>query len=326
MNASDLHNDAIIVDGLIVADWSREIFEDMRAGGLTAANCTCSIWEGFQGTMRNIARWKRWFREHDDLLLQVRNTDDIHRAKRENRTGIILGLQNVTAFEDRLEYVQLFKDVGVGIAQMAYNTQNFVGTGGYESRDAGLSDYGRDVVTEMNRVGIMCDLSHVGPETSKDVILASGKPVCYSHCLPAGLKEHPRNKSDEQFKFLADHGGFIGVTVFPPFLQKGTESTVDDYIDAIDYVIEVAGEDCVGVGTDFTQGHGRPFFEWITHDKGTGRKLVALGDISYPEGIRKIGDLPNVTAAMQRAGWPECKTRKVLGENWVRVLKEVWGA
>jgi len=323
---AELHQDLVVFDGLIVSRWSRGVFEDMRRGGLTAANCTCCVWEDFRATMDNIAAWKRWFREHADLIMPVRTTADIARAKRDARTGIALGFQNVSAFEDRIEYVELFKELGVGIAQLAYNTQNLVGTGCYESHDGGLSDFGRDVVAEMNRVGMMCDLSHVGPKTSEDAIRVSKQPVCYSHCLPAGLKAHPRNKSDEQLRFIAERGGFIGVTMFPPFLSKGTAATVDDYVEAIDYVVRVAGADCVGIGTDFTQDHDRGFFDWITHDKGTGRKLTEFGDIVNPAGIRTIGEFPNLTAAMARAGWPEAKIRKIMGENWLRVLRAVWGA
>lgn len=323
---TDLHQDLMLFDGLIVSRWSRSVFEDMRRGGLTAANCTCSVWEGFAATMDNIGAWKSWFREHADLIMPVRTSADIAEAKRVGKTGIVLGFQNVSAFEDRLHAVQLFKELGVGIAQMAYNTQNFVGTGCYESHDGGLSDFGHDVVAEMNRVGMMCDLSHVGPKTSEDVIKASKQPVCYSHCLPAGLKAHPRNKSDAQLRFIAERGGFIGVTMFPPFLRKGTQSTVDDYVEAIAYVIDLAGEDSVGIGTDFTQGHDRAFFEWITHDKGTGRKLTEFGEIVNPAGIQTIGDYPNLTAAMLRAGWAEGRIRKIMGENWIRVLRDVWGA
>jgi membrane dipeptidase len=325
MNAQNLHSQLVVVDGLNVSNWSREIFEDMQKGGVTASNCTCCVWENFRQTMDNIARWKCWFNQNQDLLLQVFSTKDIHRAKAERKTGIILGFQNVSAFEDRIDYINLFKELGIGIVQMAYNTQNLVGTGCYESKDGGLSDFGREVVAEMNRVGIMCDLSHAGPHTSRDVIEVSSKPVCYSHCLPAGLKEHPRNKSDEALKFIADHGGFVGVTMFSPFLKKGPNSTVDDYVEAIDYVVDLVGEDCVGIGTDFTQNHNQAFFEWITHDKGTARKLTEFGEIKNPEGIRTISEMPNLTAAMQRAAWPEAKIRKVMGENWVRVLKEVWG-
>ena len=188
---TQLHDDLIVFDGLNISNWSPDVFEDMRRGGLTAANCTCSVWEGFQATMTNIATWKGYFRDHADLLRQVYTTTDIQHAKKEGKTGIVLGFQNAAAFEDNPGYVQLFKELGVGIVQMCYNTQNLIGTGCYES-DGGLSGYGHDVVAEMNRVGIMCDLSHVGPKTSDDVIQASTKPVTYSHCLPSGLKDHPR--------------------------------------------------------------------------------------------------------------------------------------
>src|SRR5688572_9655702 len=326
MNSADLHRDLTVFDGLIVANFGREVFEDMRRGGLTAANCTCSIWEGFRDTMNNVARWKRWFREHADLILQVHTTADIARAKREGRTGIALGWQNLTGIEDQLGYLELFKSLGVGIMQIAYNTQNLVGTGCYESRVAGLSDFGHEVIAEMNRLGILCDLSHVGAKTSEDVIKASKKPCAYTHCLPAALTAYPRNKSDEQLRFIAQRGGFVGVTMFPPFLKRGTDSTVDDYVEAMEHVINLCGEDQVGFGTDFTQGYDRAFFDWITHDKGYARKLTDFGEVINPEGIRTIGEFPNLTAAMERRGWKEGRVRKVIGENWVRVLKDVWGA
>ncbi len=320
-----LHADAIVIDGLIISNCGPAVFEDMRRGGLTAANCTCSVWENFAGTMNNISQWKQWFRQHDDLIRPVFTSDDIRRAKEEGRTGIILGFQNVSAFEDKLEYIGFFKGQGVGIAQIAYNTQNLAGAGCYESKDGGLSDFGHDVVAEMNRVGILCDLSHVGSRTSEDVILASEKPVCYSHCLPSGLKAHARNKSDRELRFMAEHGGFIGVTMFTPFLPRGMQSTVDDYVEAIAYVIDIAGEDSVGIGTDFTQDQPRAFFDYLTHDKGYGRRLTDFGEIVNPAGLRTIGEFANLTAAMERAGWRQGRIRKVIGENWMRVLKEVWG-
>jgi membrane dipeptidase len=320
------HTDLTVFDGLIVANFGRDVFEDMRRGGLTAANCTCSIWEGFAGTMANVSRWTAWFREHGDLITQVHATADIARAKREGKTGIVLGWQNLTGIEDRIERLELFKRLGVGIMQIAYNTQNLVGTGCYESRDAGLSDFGREVIAEMDRLGILCDLSHVGPKTSDDVIRASKKPCAYTHCAPAALKAHARNKSDEQLRFIVERGGFVGVTMFPPFLKRGTEATVDDYVEAMEYVINLCGEDQVGFGTDFTQGYGAEFFDWITRDKGYARKLTEFGDIINPAGMREIKDYPNLTATMEKRGWKEGRIRKVMGENWVRVLKDVWGA
>lgn len=318
-----LHHKSLVIDGLIISNWTREVFEDMRRAGLAAANCTVSVWEGFQATVANISRMKQMIRDNADLLTEVRTTADIEAAHRNGRTGIILGFQNAYAFEDDLGNIEAFADMGVRVVQLCYNTQNLIGTGCYE-RDGGLSGYGREVVAEMNRVGIMIDLSHVGPLTSEEAIRESRKPVCYSHCLPAGLKAHPRNKSDEQLRFIADRGGFIGVTMFPPFLRRGIESTVDDYVEAIGYVVNLVGEDCVGIGTDFTQGYDQKFFDWITHDKGRHRRLTSFGTVLNPEGIRTIGELPNLTAAMERAGWSASRIEKIMGRNWLRVFGEVW--
>ncbi|UYI49355.1 dipeptidase [Vibrio natriegens] len=324
MNATDLHDDSIVIDGLVIAKWDRALFEDMRKGGITAANCTVSVWEGFQNTVNNIVEMNNLLEENNDLVIKVRTTDDIRKAKQQGKTGVMMGFQNAHAFEDQLGYVQVFKDLGVGVVQMCYNTQNLVGTGCYE-RDGGLSGFGHEIVAEMNKVGIMCDLSHVGAKTSKEVILASEKPVCYSHCLPSGLKDHPRNKSDEDIKFIADHGGFVGVTMFAPFLKNGIHSTIDDYVEAIAYIFDLVGEDQIGIGTDFTQGHGQPFFEWLTHDKGYARRLTNFGEIINPEGIRTLGEFPNLTEALLRHGFSETQVRKIMGENWLRVLGEVWG-
>jgi membrane dipeptidase len=321
---SSLHQEAIVIDGLIVSKWERSVFEDMKKGGITAANCTVSVWEDFKSTVHNIAEMKALIRANADLLMLVRSSADIEAAKRAGKTGIILGFQNAHAFEDHLGHVEAFADMGVRVVQLCYNTQNLIGTGCYE-RDGGLSGYGREVIAEMNRVGIAVDLSHVGPKTSKEAILESKKPVAYSHCLPTGLKKQPRNKTDEQLRFIADHGGFIGVTMFPPFLKHGIDSTVDDYVEAIGYVINLVGEDSVGIGTDHTQGYGQDFFDWITHDKGRGRRLTDFGTVLNPQGIRTIGDMPNLTEAMEQAGWKASRISKVIGGNWLRFFKDVWG-
>jgi len=318
-----LHDSLLVVDGLNISRFDRSVFEDLRRGGVTAANCTCSIWENFRDSMDQVARWQAHFREHADLITQVFTTADIHRAKAEGRTGIILGWQNLSGIEDRLDYLGLFKALGVGVMQIAYNTQNWVGTGCYEKHDGGLSEFGHEVIAEMNRLGILCDLSHVGPRTSEDVIRASTRPVAYTHCLPAGLKAHPRNKTDAQLRSIAERGGFVGVTMFPPFLRRGTQSTVDDYVEAIEYVIELVGESQVGIGTDFTQGYGREFFDWITHDKGYARKLTDFkGKAPFVKGLDTLAHYPNLTRAMEKRGWKETRIRAVLGENWLRFLGE----
>lgn len=318
------HEDLTVIDGLVIAKWNRELFLDMRKGGLTAANCTVSVWEDFQGTVDNIVKVRKLLDHNDDLVMPVKVVADIERAKSAGKTGIILGFQNAYAFEDQLGYIDIFKQLGVGVVQLCYNTQNLVGTGCYE-KDGGLSGFGREVVAEMNRVGILCDLSHVGSNTSQDVILASESPVCYSHCAPYGLKAHPRNKTDEELKFIADHGGFVGVTMFTPFLAKGTAATIDDYAEAIEYTMNIVGEDAIGIGTDFTQGQDQAFFDMLTHDKGYARELTQFGEIINPKGIRTLGDFPNLTETLLRRGHSSRVVEKIMGQNWVRLLTEIWG-
>jgi membrane dipeptidase len=327
MNAEEIHRNAIVVDGLVISKWSREVFEDMHSGGITAVNCTCSVWEGLHDTLVNVAQWKSWFSEHADILLPVHTTTDIEKAKRENRVGIILGWQNTSGIEDRLELIAVFKSLGVGVMQLTYNTQNLVGSGCYESHDSGLSDYGRGLIDEMNRVGVVVDLSHVGAKTSEDAIRYSKVPVAYSHCCPAALLDHPRNKTDAQLKLIIEHGGFVGVTTYPSFLPRGAESTVDDCVAAIEYVVDLVGEDRVGIGTDFTQGQDAAFFDWLSLDKGHGRRLIFRDWAVAPQpvGLQRLSEFSNLTAAMVRRGWSETRILKVLGENWVSFLREVWG-
>ena len=154
MSPAELHADSIVIDGLIIAKWNRDLFEDMRKGGLTAANCTVSVWEGFQATINNIVASQTLIRENSDLVIPVKTTADIRRAKEQGKTGIIFGFQNAHAFEDQIAYVDVFKQLGVGIVQMCYNTQNLVGTGCYE-RDGGLSGFGREIVGEIDRKSVV---------------------------------------------------------------------------------------------------------------------------------------------------------------------------
>jgi membrane dipeptidase len=321
-----IHEETTIIDALVISNWSREVFVDMHRGGLTAANCTCSVWEGFRATMANIARWKRWLRDSQDILTQIYTVADIERAKREGRVGIILGFQNTYAFEDRIENIVLFHELGVRFAQITYNTRNLVGSGCWETRDDGLSDYGREVVEEMNRTGIAIDLSHVGPRTTEDVIEHSRIPVAFTHCCPDGLKAHPRNKTDDQLRRLANQGGFVGVATYPPFLPWGEATTVDNCVEVFEYMIDIVGEDAVGIGTDFTQNQDAAFFEWLRRDKGDGRLLVPgpVKAVKNPAGLQRHSEYPNLTAAMVRRGWSEPMIRKVLGENWLRFLRDVW--
>lgn len=326
--ASALHARAVVFDGLNTCNWSRAIFEEMKAGGVTAVNAASVLWEDLRGGLDNVAAWKRMLEENEDLLRPVKTVADIHAAKAEGRTGISIGWQNTSPIEDRLQDIGLFKELGVNIMQLTYNTQNYSGAGYLELTDSGLTGFGREVVHEMNRVGVLCDLSHVGEKTSFDVIAWSRRPVCISHVLPRALHDVPRNKTDALLKACADRGGIVGISLFAPGLRAGNDATVEDYLDAMAHVIALVGEDHVGLGCDFSLDHARPgpYQIYASRDKGYARSLTefATAKISKPRGIQRIHEVPNITAAMVRRSWSEDTIMKLLGGNWLRLLEQAW--
>ena len=325
---SELHkknSSKISVDGLVIAKFSRSVFKDMQKGQITAANCTCSVWENFYQTIENLTKWNDHFKKNNDIIYHVKSYKDISKAHAEGKVGIILGWQNTSAIENDLKKLKIFYDLGIRVAQLTYNTQNLVGSGCWETCDGGLSDFGKDVVLEMNRLGMVIDLSHVGPKTSSDTIRLSKSPVTYTHCCPA-LKKHPRNKTDYQLKEIANKGGMIGFASYTPFLPKGSNSNIDDCIDAMDHLINVVGEDQVGIGTDWVQDQDISFFQYLQKDKGIGRYVsTPYKEVPpMPKGISKLSQFQNFVPAMERAGWSTTKIEKVLGQNWYLFFKKIW--
>ena len=323
-----LHAQAIVIDGLQCCDFDRALMEEALRGGVTAINCSAVLWENFHGGIDIITGWKRLIQENADIAMFVRSVADIHAAKAAGKLGIILGWQNTSPLEDRLDYIEVFKDLGVGIMQLTYNTQNYSGAGYLEATDSGLTGFGQEVVAEMNRVGVLCDLSHVGEKTSADAINHSTLPCAITHCLPRALKDVPRNKSDELFRLCADKGGIIGVSLFSPGLAAGNDANVADVIDAMAYMLDLVGEDHVAIGTDFSLNRPRPgpWQSWAARDKGTARTITAFNSIKInkPEGIRRIDEFPNMTGEMQSRGWSEERILKILSGNWLRLLGDVW--
>lgn len=319
---TSLHQDALVVDSLMVCCWSPEILEQIRASGLTAINATCAVWENFRETMENIARWQRWFADHGDLVVPVRHSAELRAAREAGKLGIILGFQNGSPFEDRVDFVRLFKALGVGVVQLTYNNQNLIGSGCYETTDSGLSDFGRMVIDEMNAAGIAVDLSHVGPKTSADAIAHSKRPVCFSHANPRALKEHVRNKDDGLLRTLVDKGGYVGVNLIPAFMPDHANRSVDDVVVMLDYLIDLVGEDHLGIGTDLTDGHGPDFWHWITHVNGQGPAVIQAGDPIAA--LARIDNYPMITAALEKHGYGEARIRKILGLNFTRYLADAW--
>lgn len=323
--ARRLHEASIIIDGLQISHWSEEVFLNLRRGGLTAINATVAVIEGFNETIQSIAGWYRMFERYPSLIRPVRTVKDIDRAKEEGRTGIIFGFQNTSPIEEDLSRLAIFKELGVRIIQLTYMERNYVGDGCLERTDCGLSRFGLEVIEEMNRLGLLIDLSHAGYRTVMEAIEASQKPVAFTHANPRGLCDHPRNKTDEQIKALAKKGGVVGANVFPPFLSAGSRAKMQDYIDTIDYFVKLVGMDHVSIGTDFTEGQPRSFFDYIL--KGKSKKELAMNleyPIINPEGIRSSADFPNITQALLARGYTESDTKKIMGENLIRLYQEVW--
>ena len=208
VTARRLYDDAIVIDGLNVSNWdSPAVFRSLQAGGVTAINATISTWENYPETMDTIAAWLRRFGEYEDVLTQVTTVADIRRAKQDGKVGIILGFQNATPIENDLDRLAVFHALGVRIIQMTFHERNLLGNGCYEPRDGGLSHFGVDAVRELNRLGVLVDLSHCGTRTTLDTIEQSERPVACTHANARSYFDVPRNKTDEALKLMAKRGG-----------------------------------------------------------------------------------------------------------------------
>ena len=326
--ADGFFHDAILIDGLDTSKWGeKSVYRTLRDGGVTAINATIAIWDDYETVLHKITRYLEWFDEFSELIRPVRTADDIRAAKAENRTGIILGWQNATPIGNDLGRLRLFHELGVRVIQLTYNERNLLGNGCYERTDDGLSRFGLAAVAEMNRLGILIDLSHVGDRTTLDTIENSTGPVAITHANARSHIDHPRNKTDEAVKLLVERGGVIGANAFPMFFERGFETGLDEYLDAIDYLVQMAGIDHVAIGTDFCMEQTRSWFEWLFASQG---KVPAQNVAFTPEPYRHLrgfetpADWVNVAEGLLARNYSEADARKVLGENWLGLFERVW--
>ena len=324
-DAGSMHHDSIVIDGLNVSRWGRDTFAAMKQAGVTASNATVTVRHGFRQTVEMLADWQRWFETESNVIAPVLKTADIHDAKKSGRAGIILGFQNATPIEDDLRLISVFKSLGVRIVQLTYNTRNHIGDGCMETPGAGLSHYGRAAVREMNRQGVLIDLSHCGYQTTMDAIERSEAPVALTHANPRALCPSPRNHLDEEFEACASKGGVIGATAFPSFLPTQRQS-VEGLIDAIDYLVALVGIDHVGIGLDFIDDQPREYF---FPESPSSQQFYEEGTVpewpwTYPDGVRSTKDWPNVTTALLRRGYLPEDARKIIGLNFLRLFDAVW--
>lgn len=332
--ARDLYDQAVVIDALNVSNWDSDaVFESLNAGSVAAINATQATWEGYEETLDMIAKWYVRFRERPDQILLVESVADIHRAKRESKTGIIFGWQNTSPIENDLDRLALFHKLGVRIMQVTYHERNLLGDGCMERQDGGLTNFGIDAVAEMNRLGILLDLSHVGVATTQESIEVSEKPVAITHANAKSYFDHRRNKTDKAIKTMADKGGVIGATCIQGFLRNTYDSTIDDYLDAIDHLVDMVGVDHVGIGTDHTQDQPEEFWKYIGGQQGTkypssftGHSGMPLAwEDQYPVGLKTPDQLPVLSECLLNRGYSDDDVIKILGGNWLRLFGEVWG-
>lgn len=324
--AKDLHRRSIIIDGLNVSRWGdAEVYRHLHEGGFTAINATVAVWEGSKQTLQNIGRFYRDFESYSEWIRPVASLADLRAAKRENRVGIVFGFQNSSPIEDDLRLVEVFHRLGVRVIQLAYNDLNYAGAGCYERQDVGLSKFGVDLVKEMNRVGMVVDLSHVGHRSTMDAIELSEQPVWFSHANPKALCEHPRNKTDDEVKALVARGGVVGANIFPAFLKRGYDSTLADVLDTIEYWVELAGIEHVSIGLDFTENQSEEWFQWLMAGKRLDSPVFPLQlPLRLPQGIARADELPNLTAGLLERGYSRLDVQKILGLNVLRLFEQVW--
>ena len=326
----DIYDESVVFDALNVSNWdSQGVYDSLHAGRVTGINATIAIWENYRETMDNLAAWIHRFETQSGTLAQAGSVSDILQAKEEGKTAVVLGWQNASPIENDLNRLALFHKLGVRIIQITYNERNLVGNGCYERNDEGLSNFGQDVVREMNRLGMLIDLSHVGDRTTLEAAELSDQPVACTHANARGYFDHPRNKTDDALRLITERGGVIGANAFPPFLRNGFESTLTDYVDAIDDLVERVGIDHVGIGTDYTQNQPKAFFDWIFSQQGT--KLRDVSDVYpenllHPEGMETPDSLSNVAEELISRGYNAQDVSKVLGGNWLRLFRQVWGS
>ena len=330
----ELFRGAIVIDALDTSNWREgSVLRNLRDGGVTAINATAAIWEDFAAAMDNLAEWSVRFEEYAEYIRPVRTVADIHAAKREGRTGVILGWQNATPVENDIRRFRLFQALGVRVVQLTYNERNLFGNGCWERTDDGLSRIGLAAVSELNRLGMLIDLSHCGDRTTLETIEHSEQPCAITHAAARSQFEatdfiRPRLKPDQAIRKLAARGGVFGVTSLPSFFPDAWQSSLGDFIDAIDYVVELVGIDHVGIGNDFCMAQPLEWWQWIiaSHGKRTDRPLVEGLPIPYRHlsGLNGPLEYVNVAETLLSRGYSDEDARKILGENFLRLCGEVW--
>ena len=252
----------------------------------------------------------------------VERVEDLYEAKRNGQLGVIFGVQNSSWIGSERERIRILHKLGLRSLQLTYMERNLLGDGCLEPENRGLTNFGSQVVRECNRLGILVDCSHVGIRTTLDAVKCSSQPIVISHTAVRAITENPRCVTDEQMKAVAGKGGTIGITTFSPFIRADRQPTLDDYLDHFDYAIKLVGEDHVTFATDWFDGKTKTNWAtpWYYPEVTQGKKYGGLGLV----GFSQRSELVNVVEGFVKRGYGAERIAKLLGGNFIRVLKEVW--
>ncbi|HXZ81202.1 MAG TPA: membrane dipeptidase [Terriglobales bacterium] len=285
----------------------------------------------FAGTVDEIAWVQRLIEMHPDYFLQVRLAEDMERAHREKKMGIIFSFEGVSMLEDKVDRIEVFRNLGVRVMQLSYNGKSVFGAGVLEPNAGGLTTLGQDAVKKMNELGVAIDLSHSNPKTTTDAMAASRKPVIISHAGCSAIHAHPRNKTDEQIRTLADKGGVMGIYDLPFLAPSPRQPTVEDYMAHVERALKVGGEDHVGVGSDAGVSPFDTSPKALAEFKKSQEARVKAGAAApeedrypYVVGLNTPLRLEVITDQLLKRGYSPRVTEKVVGANFARVLREIW--
>jgi membrane dipeptidase len=326
--AMEIHKSSIIVQGLDFTPedkFSPEIYPALKASGITAMNLTISRpYYNFQETLSSLYQYFTVMDELGPEKIQVgRTAEDIKKAKESNYITIILGLQNTKPIGDNIKLLTILSKLGIRIIQLTYQNRNLVGDGCNEKNDCGLTRFGEKVVSEMNHLGMLIDLSHVGPKTTIEAIELSEDPCAFTHTCSRAHFGHMRNKTDEQLKALSEKGGVIGIAAYSPFYHHTKRPTIEDYLNQVDYITDLVGIDHVGIGLDIVYKRDPLFHENVVK---TYPEVVMSykWDTIYPEGLEDITKLPRITEGLVNRGYSNRDIKRILGMNFIRLFEKVW--
>ncbi len=315
------------IDNLQYCNWSRDIFEINRKAGLDAVHVTIVYHEDYDELQNEIKKWDRLFNDNSDLIFLGKNFKDIEKANSEKKTAIFFGFQNCSPIEDDINLVEKVHELGCRFMQLTYNNQSLLATGCYEKVDSGVTNFGREVIKEMNRVGVVVDMSHSAEKSTFDAIDVSEKPIAITHANPTFWHPAKRNKSSELLKVLSDSDGILGLSLYPHHLKDNSNCTLKSFCEMVAKTAEIMKVDNIGIGSDLCLNQPDKVVEWMRN--GTWSKSKNYGEGSrnkpgfpkQPEWFEDARGFLNLEKGLRDVGFSEDETNGILGNNWYNFYK-----